>query len=165
MNVKKDDRSVELAFAPATPAVASSALHGRPLRCVKPKTTSVIRPTTRVKTPRMDGFGSFMEAVSRRGLLNNAITAGFIGAALWVILSPVKTSSSASAAATKDATKLIDPANGKVTSKVFLDVAIGGSPAGRIVLGMLCIVHSVCVASRRVLVLVADLARCRVVRG
>ncbi len=121
----------EIAFAAATPAVARSALHGRPLRCVRPKTTSVVRTPARGAAPRMASLSSVMEAISRRGLLNNAITAGFIGAALWVLFTPVKTSG----VATPNAAKLADPAEGKVTSKVFFDLAIGGAPAGRIVLG------------------------------
>lgn len=143
MKGRNDRKAPELAFAASAPSVARSALHGRPLRCMKPKTTTAIRPTsTRLvqSKPKM-AFDSFFEAVSRRGLLNNAITCGFIGAALWVMFTPVKTSAvggktgGKTAAAGAAETKLIDPAEGKVTSKVFFDLAIDGVPAGRIVVG------------------------------
>lgn len=80
----------------------------------------------------MDMSG-FMEAVSRRGLLNNLITAGFIGTALWIIATPAEKMRPASASGNGE---MADPADAKVTSKVFFDVTIGGETAGKIVIGL-----------------------------
>lgn len=76
---------------------------------------------------------SIMEAISRRGLINNLITAGFIGVGLWILATPADKMVPATSASTG---KLMDPADGRVTTKVFMDVSIGGEPAGRIVLGL-----------------------------
>lgn len=76
-----------------------------------------------------------MEAISRRGLINNIITAGFIGTALWILFTPAEKMGSAVRAAS-NTSNLADPQKATVTSKVFLDVSIGGENAGRIVLGL-----------------------------
>lgn len=81
---------------------------------------------------RMAGV-PFMEAISRRGLMNNLVTMGLIGTALWVVLTPTKTISPSASA--KDGA-LGDPREAKVTSKVYFDVEIGGAPAGKIVIGL-----------------------------
>lgn len=125
-----------LAFSAATPTVASvhSSVHGR----VIPTTRRPTQPTGKAAAAarrarvRMDVAG-FMEAVSRRGLLNNMITAGFIGTALWIIATPAEKMSPAVASVGKEMT---DPKEAKVTSKVFFDVDIGGESAGRIVIGL-----------------------------
>lgn len=78
--------------------------------------------------------GGIMEAITRRGLLNNLITAGFIGTALWIMVTPAqKMGPSAASAVDKE---MSDPMEAKVTSKVFFDVSIGDEDAGRIVLGL-----------------------------
>lgn len=75
-----------------------------------------------------------MEAITRRGLINNLITAGFIGTALWIMVTPAEKMSPAAASAVNK--EMNDPTQAKVTSKVFFDVTIGGEDAGRIVLGL-----------------------------
>lgn len=74
-----------------------------------------------------------VEAISRRGLINNIITAGFIGAAIWIIATPAEKMAPPAKAAKKE---LKDPSKGEVTSRIFLDVSIGGQDTGRIVLGL-----------------------------
>lgn len=83
----------------------------------------------RTSTIRMVGE-SFTEMLSRRGLINNLVTAGFIGLGLFTLFSNPKSASGT------DSSKLADPIDAKVTSKVFFDITIGGKPAGRIVMGM-----------------------------
>ncbi|KAI0565674.1 Cyclophilin-like protein [Gracilaria domingensis] len=74
-----------------------------------------------------------MEAISRRGLINNLITAGFIGVGLWILATPAEKMGSLAAA---NPSQLQSPADGKVTKKVYMDVSIGGEPAGRLVIGL-----------------------------
>lgn len=125
----------KLAFAPAAPgALSSSALHGRPLTTPSRQRSSQTpqTPPRRAATMELSGI---MEAISRRGLLNNLITAGFIGAGLWVLATPANKMGGAKAATAK-ATDMGDPLTAKVTEKVYMDVTIGGEPAGRIVVGL-----------------------------
>lgn len=79
--------------------------------------------------PRMAGEG-LLDALSRRGLINNLITAGFIGLGVFVLFSDPKPVGSATASA------LADPATATVTEKVYFDVTVGGETAGRIVIGL-----------------------------
>lgn len=81
---------------------------------------------------RMD-LNGIIEAISRRGLINNIITAGFIGAAVWIIATPAEKMSPPASAVQRE---LKDPAKGEITSKIFFDVTIGGKDVGRIVLGL-----------------------------
>ena len=129
--------SGQLGFSTSAPAVASSrsALHGRPLTSPRVKSTVRARARTNTLTQRM-GLESIMEAISRRGLINNVITAGFIGTALWILATPAEKMGGIPEANAAGAAQMTDPVNGKVTSKVYFDVAIGGEPAGRIVLGL-----------------------------
>lgn len=122
-----------LAFSTGLPAVASvkSTLHGRPLSSRRAHAVSVSR---NLRGSRMTmSPGGIMEAISRRGLFNNFITAGFIGAALWIIVTPAEKMGAPAANANSS---LADPNSATVTSKVFFDVTIGGQSAGRIVLGL-----------------------------
>lgn len=80
--------------------------------------------------PRMAG-DSFMDVLSRRGLINNLITAGFIGAGIFVLLSDPKPVGAGGGAGA-----LADPTTATVTQKVFFDMTVGGQPAGRIVIGL-----------------------------
>lgn len=73
------------------------------------------------------------DAISRRGLLNNIITAGFISAAIWIIATPAEKMAPSAKATMKG---LKDPSKADITSKVFFDVTIGGQDSGRIVLGL-----------------------------
>lgn len=75
-----------------------------------------------------------MEAVTRRGLINNLITAGFIGTALWVLATPAAKMGPPAASAVEK--EMGDPTAAKITSKVFFDVSIGGEAMGRIVIGL-----------------------------
>lgn len=121
----------DLAFTASAPtAPTRSALHGRPLRAVAHPAPGL--RVARRRSPAM-GLQSLVEVVSRRGLINNTITAGFIGAALWVLFTPVKTTARAAPAVV---TELRDPVSAAVTSRVYFDVSIGGAPAGRITLGL-----------------------------
>ncbi len=129
---------VELGFSASAPVVASnrSVLHGRPL--VSPRS---IRTTSSIKARRQRGavivaVNSLIETISRRGLLNNVITAAFFGAALYVFFTPVKSFARTAAPVATAPDGLRAPSEATVTSKVFFDVSIGGVPAGRIVLGM-----------------------------
>lgn len=84
----------------------------------------------------MDGSG-ILEAISRRGLLNNLITAGFIGAALWIVATPAeKMGGIANAAPAAVQADMRNPLDAEVTSKVFFDVSIGGENVGTIVVGL-----------------------------
>lgn len=140
----------QLAFSPSAPAVASpssSTLHGRPLTAL-PRPRSAVapaaRPASRPRPASMSALSSFAEAVSRRGLLNNLITAGFIGAALYILVTPADKMGGAAAAAAaaaapaakEEAATMRDPTLANVTEKVYFDVTIGGEKAGRIVLGL-----------------------------
>lgn len=139
---------VELAFSTSVPSVAGSqsTLHGRPLTSPRRavRTTSSIR-ARRTRGPIIASLSSVVETISRRGLINNVITSGFICAALYVLFTPVKSMGKpvTAAAATADG-EMRKPSEGKVTSKVFFDVSIGGSPAGKIVIGKLRSYRSVC---------------------
>jgi cyclophilin family peptidyl-prolyl cis-trans isomerase len=77
---------------------------------------------------------SFTEMLSRRGLLNNLITAGFIALGLFAYFSNPKLASSGTQKTASS--ELADPFEAKVTSKVFMDISIGSQPAGRIVIGL-----------------------------
>lgn len=72
---------------------------------------------------------SFVEVLSRRGLFNNLITAGFIATGLWVIMSDPK----AVSAGTSEGR---DPMEATVTQKVFFDMKLGDESVGRIVIGL-----------------------------
>lgn len=111
--------------------LSSSSLHGRP--CIS---STAPRISTRKRSCRampIMSVQSVMEAISRRGLINNLITAGFIGVGLWILATPADKMVPATSASTG---KLMDPVDGKVTTKVFMDVSIGGEPVGRIVVGL-----------------------------
>lgn len=123
----------KLAFSTSAPVVTSntSSLHGRPL--TSPRTVPTVRRAVARRTlPPVMGVTEIMDAISRRGLLNNIITAGFIGAAIWVLLTPASKMTPPSSATTV----MTDPAEAKVTSKVYFDVSIGEVPSGRIVVGL-----------------------------
>ena len=78
-----------------------------------------------------------MEAIGRRGFVNNLITAALVGTALYIVFSPTKTLTPARSAKVGEGSLLKNPTEGNVTSKAYLDISIGGEPAGRVVLGML----------------------------
>lgn len=147
-----------LAFTANMPVVASSnsTVFGRTSRAARglnnkadaqklptPATTSK-NGSKKARYPSMVSnfsVSSIMEGISRRGLLNNMITAGFIGTALWILATPAEKMGGAKAA--KAATKsddsnseYKDPMKATVTSKVFFEVTIGGEPIGRIVIGL-----------------------------
>lgn len=95
------------------------------------KLTSSRAGATMPSHPRMVGEGpvaSFTEMLSRRGLLNNLITAGFVSLGLFVFFSKPK--------AVEADKEYRDPAAATVTSKVFFDISIAGEPAGRVVIGL-----------------------------
>lgn len=123
-----------LAFSTSLPSVAAnkSSLHGRPLTSPQLRRT-VATPRPRSSRLRMD-FNGVVDAISRRGLINNLITCGFIATGLWVLSTP--TEKMGGVAKANASSEYGDPLQAKVTSKVFMDVAIGGESAGRIVLGM-----------------------------
>lgn len=131
----------KLAFSQAAPVVtgrggSNSTLHGRPLTSATTPNSAqrAQRPNPARLTTKMDfTVSSVMEAVSRRGLFNNLITAGFIGTALWILVTPANKMGSLAAGSKSD---LMDPASATVTSKVYFDFTIGDQPAGRIVLGL-----------------------------
>lgn len=120
------------AFAGSAPVLSSSraSLHGRPISPRRVVTVKPIIPSA--ARIRMD-LPDVVSAITRRGLLNNMITAGFIGAALWIIATPAEKMTPKAKAASGN---LKDPADGEITSKVFMDVTIGGEEAGRIVVGL-----------------------------
>lgn len=124
----------QLAFSVAAPKIASktSTLHGRPL--TSSRSACIVRPSKRVQATRMS-VSSIMEAISRRGLLNNMISAGILGTMVWIVLTPTSKMGGGSANA-KESLELSDPKDAEVTSKVFMDVSIGGEVAGRIVIGL-----------------------------
>lgn len=153
--------SPKLAFTTTVPTLASpfssaSTLHGRPVPAAGHSLTPLARPVAspssaqsprnrRVRVaPRMLSVAGIVETIARRGLINNLITAGFIGAAIWILATPAEKmaagytakadTNSAAVAGTK--AELRDPLTAKVTSKVFFDFEIGSKPAGRIVLGL-----------------------------
>lgn len=126
--------SHHLAFSTATPAVASakSSVHGRAVSSPRGARVVSVPRAARPARVAMDMSG-FMEAVSRRGLFNNLITAGFIGTMIWVAATPAEKMRPASASVNSE---MADPADAKVTSKVFFDVTIGGESVGKIVIGL-----------------------------
>jgi peptidyl-prolyl cis-trans isomerase B (cyclophilin B) len=125
---------------PTAVSAASSALRGaRVEAAAAPRARAADMPKQRawrmpLRGPfaptRMSGE-SFVEMLTRRGLLNNLITAGFVAAGVLVMFSnptPV-----AAGAGRGD---LADPTAATVTQRVFLDMSIGGEAAGRIVVGL-----------------------------
>lgn len=137
-----------LAFTSNMPVVASSnsTLFGRSRTSAKADVNKLPTPATASKNTAkkarlpvsMADFSvsSVMESISRRGLLNNLITAGFIGTALWILATPAEKMGGAARAASNDEGGYKDPESATITSKVFFDVTIGGEKAGRIVIGL-----------------------------
>jgi Cyclophilin type peptidyl-prolyl cis-trans isomerase/CLD len=120
-------------------ASAASSVHGAPVVAVAPPRRCASLPEMPRRKmplhgpffpPRMAGE-SFLEALSRRGLINNLITLGFVAAGVFVMLSDPKPVGSAPAAS-----GLADPRSATVTQKVFFDMTVGGESAGRIVIGL-----------------------------
>lgn len=136
-----------LAFSSNMPVVTSSnSIFGRASRSLRTSrdqqqtlpAPSVARTPQRTRAINMS-MTSMMDAISRRGLLNNLITAGLIGTALWVLVTPAEKMRARAATTKKDkdeAGGLKDPMDANVTSKVFFDVNINGENAGRIVIGL-----------------------------
>jgi hypothetical protein len=82
---------------------------------------------------RMSGEG-FAELLTRRGLINNLITAGFVALGAFVILSPAKSVSAGGASS--DLGVYADPLQATVTDKVFFDISIDGGEAERVTIGV-----------------------------
>jgi cyclophilin family peptidyl-prolyl cis-trans isomerase len=117
-------------------AIGVSAFAGAPICRLQVHKTRITMPVPRRKPffpTRMAGE-SFVEMISRRGLMNNLITAGFIGLGLFAYFSNPKTAASGTQKVASSG--LADPLEAKVTSKVFMDISIGGEPAGKIVIGL-----------------------------
>jgi hypothetical protein len=76
---------------------------------------------------------SFAEVLTRRGLINNLVTAGFIGLGLFVLLSP---NAATSASVSSDKGGYADPLLATVTDKVYFDISIDGDESERIVIGV-----------------------------
>lgn len=137
-----------LAFAGGSVNVlgaSGSTLHGRPVpTSIDARNGGRLTTVTTVRNNRARlgmtkmSLSSMMEAISRRGLLNNLITAGFIGAAIWVLATPVDKMRVANAAprGKSVAVQYADPAQATVTSRVFFDISIDGKSAGRVVIGL-----------------------------
>lgn len=143
-----DEMTGTLAFAGGGVNVlgaSGSTLHGRPVpaaidsnrRGRLTTVTTVRNDRARLGMTKMS-LSSIMESISRRGLLNNLITAGFIGAALWVLATPADKMKVANAAPRGKtiAVQYADPAQANVTSRVFFDISIDGKSAGRVVIGL-----------------------------
>lgn len=130
---------MNVAFSPSAPVIASrrTELHGRPVLSPVGRVTAqpyMARASRRsVITMNAD---SIMEVISRRGFVNNLISVALMGAALYVIFSPTKMVTPPAKAIGKHADALKSPSDGKVTSKVYFDVSIGGREVGRIVVGL-----------------------------
>ncbi|CAN8076287.1 unnamed protein product [Agarophyton chilense] len=121
----------KVAFATSAPQASPSSFRGRPLVISNAPVLPVTNPKVR-SVSRMS-LQSVMEAISRRGLINNLITAGFIGVGLWILTTPAEKMGSLVNA---NAIELQNPVEAKVTKKVYMDVSIAGNPAGRIVVGL-----------------------------
>lgn len=84
-----------------------------------------------------------MELILRRGVLNNLIASAFIGAALWVLATPIDKIKAATAAIIENfiAVQYDNHFQENMTSRTILDVSMDGKLAGRVIISLLEIIY------------------------